>query len=100
MTIAQILASKKIEPDMPALFISVAEALESIQQYVESAEMQLDLNQLNREELLLLISSYGDCVITYHPEDNHHERAALLRNFQMLKKCGLEEVDFEQLDFV
>lgn len=99
MNAAQILESKRIRSNMPALFISASDAIESIQHYAESAEIQLDLNQLTRDELLTLIASFGDCVITYHPEGNHQQRATLLRNFEMLKKSGLQETDFETLDF-
>ncbi|RCK75827.1 MAG: hypothetical protein IGBAC_1102 [Ignavibacteriae bacterium] len=44
-------------------------------------------------------SDYADAVITYHPNDYHQERAALLKNEDILKKYGLTEVDIEMLDF-
>lgn len=94
-----LLESKRIDPNMPVLLITAAEALDNIQEYASSTDMQLDLGKLDPQELMTLISSYGDCVLTFHPENNHPERAALLRNFKMLKRYGLEDDDFQILDF-
>jgi hypothetical protein len=45
-----------------------------------------------------LLDSYSECIVDYHPENYHQERAALLANFDMLKQYGLTSDDYNSLD--
>lgn len=47
----------------------------------------------------LFFSSYADAIITYHPENDHQERAVFLRNKKMLQKYGLTAEDARRLDY-
>ncbi len=99
MNASEILQSKKISPTTAALFISAEEAIQEMLEYAVRADIKLDLQLLDAEELRLLISSYGNCVVEFHPEDYHPVRAAILRNYQLLKRCGLRDPDLEIIDF-
>jgi len=46
-----------------------------------------------------LIDYFGESVIYYHPENDHQERAVLLKHSDMLKKYGLTDEDICRLDF-
>lgn len=99
MNTEQLLQSKGISVDTPVLFISAQDALDNIVKYLERENLKLDLGALTSKEILTLISSYGECVVNYHPESYHQERATLLHNFDVLKKCGLQADDYEIIDF-
>lgn len=97
--IEELLISKNIDPSHNILSISSEEALSSLVAALEEFEIELDLNKLSKEELEKLLSDYAGAVIDYHPEDYHQERAALLKNSDVLIKHGLTEDDIEILDF-
>ena len=44
---------------------------------------------MTNEDIKALLESYRRCVINYHPEKNHQERAALLSNFKILQQYGI-----------
>lgn len=52
-----------------------------------------------KEDIETLLDSYGDCINDYHPKDYHQERASLLKNFEMLKRYGLTDDDYNSIDF-
>lgn len=97
--IDQLLSSKNINPSLSILTISTEEALSSIQEALGEFEIKLDFNKFAKEELEKLLSDYVGAVINYHPDDYHQERAALLKNSDILLKYGLTEDDIEILDF-
>lgn len=73
--------------------------------YIDEVELfeeycpDLKIDKMTKEDLRALLDSYSDCVIQYHPENYHQERGALLRNFEMLKRYGLNDDDYACLDF-
>jgi hypothetical protein len=89
-----------MRPGDPILSISAEEAilnlLEAVEEYCYS---DLRIEEMKKEDIETLLRSYGDAVITYHPEGHHQERAALLKCFDMLKQYGLTDDDYESLDF-
>lgn len=99
MNTKQLLASKQISPSSAILEITAEEAVYQINEALLEFSIDLDLNRLSKEELQKLLSDFADAVVNYHPDDYHQERAALLRNQDMLLKYGLSEDDIEELDF-
>lgn len=99
MQAMEILRSKNIAPDTPALFVSAQEAIENILECAEELALNLDLSRLASGEMYELLSIYGNCVREFHPENYHQERAALIRYYQTLKKCGLKDSDYASIDF-
>lgn len=99
MNAKTILKRNKIEPHKPVLSITAEEALESIAEAVEEYCPSLKLGNLTKEEITSLLESYARCVVVYHPENYHQERAALLENFGKLKQYGLGDEDYKALDF-
>lgn len=99
MNTLELLQSKQLRAEFPVLVITAQDALNNITKYLKSENLQLDFTALTRQEILTLVTSYADCVVNYHPENSHPERAALLRNFETLKRCGLQNDAFEILDF-
>jgi len=61
--------------------------------------LNIDFTKLSKEELEKLLSDYADAIDSYHPENYHRERAALLKNGTMLKTYGLINEDIIRLDF-
>jgi hypothetical protein len=97
--IDQLLLSKNIDPSLNILTISSEEALVSIVEALEEFEIEFDFNKFSKEELEKLLSDYAGSVLNYHPEDYHQERAALIKNSDILLKYGLTKDDIEILDF-
>lgn len=60
---------------------------------------ELKIEEMKRKDLLKLLRSYGRAVINYHPEKYHQERAALIENFDILKKYGLTDENYNGIDF-
>jgi len=84
MNTKQLLSSKQIEPSMAVLKITAEEALDAINEALLEFPIDFDFNKLSKEELQKLLLDYSDTVLSYHPEAYHQERAALLRNKDML----------------
>ncbi|HHT9106368.1 MAG TPA: hypothetical protein ACFYD7_10900 [Candidatus Wujingus californicus] len=99
MKSSTILKETGIKPDEPILLITAEEALVSLLEAIEEHDLELKMNKMTKEDIKALLNSYGDCVVNYHPEDYHQERAALLQNFGMLKRYGLTDDDYNSLDF-
>lgn len=88
-----------INPNKPVLLVTYTESFENLIEATEEYCPYLEIDKMSKEDLIMLLESYGNCVINYHPEDYHQERAALIENFEMLKKYGLTDKDFDSLDF-
>lgn len=99
MNIKKLLSSKQIDPSKIILKITAGEALSAIKDVVVEFSLSLDFNKLSKEELEKLLFDYADAVTTYHPDNFHQERAAILKNETTLKKYGLTDDDIERLDF-
>lgn len=99
MTAGTFLKKVGIKPDEPVLLITVEEALENLLAAIEEYCPNLKVNKMTNEDLMTLLKSYGSCVVDYHPEDHHQERAVLLRNFDMLKRYGMTDDDYRAIDF-
>ena len=100
MNVKKLLSSKQISPSKIVLQITAEEALSSIKDMLVEFSLKIDFNKLSKEELENLLFDFADAVIMYHPDDYHQERAAILINETVLKKCGLTDDDIDALDFV
>ncbi len=89
MTSRQILKRKKIDPFDPISYLDKEEALENLIEVLEEYEVDFDLSQLSKKELEELFDNYADCIITFHPENNHQELGAFWRTRDILLKHGL-----------
>ena len=94
-----LLKKKGINPNEPAFLITYEEAFRNLLEAIELYCSSLDVNRMTKEDIMALLSSYGSCVIKYHPENYHQERGALLENFEILKRYGLDDEDHSILDF-
>lgn len=99
VTTSDLLKKADIKPKEPVLLITAEESLENILEAVEEYCPSLRINKITANDLKPLLSSYSNCVINYHPENYHQERAALLENIEMLKRYGLTDDDYNSLDF-
>ena len=88
-----------INPDEPVLIITTEEAMENLLEAIEEYCPHLKINKMEKKDIETLLDSYSDCILDYHPEDHHQKRAALLKNFEMLKRYGLTDDDYNSLDF-
>ena len=94
-----ILKKAGIKPDEPVLMITAEESLESLLEAIEEYCPHLKINRMKKEDIETLLDSYSECIVDYHPENYHQERAALLANFDMLKQYGLTSDDYNSFDF-
>lgn len=99
MEASVLLKKLKINPDEPVLLITAEEAMENLLETIEEYCPNLEINKMTKKDIMALFCSYADCVINYHPESNHQERGALIENFEILKRYGLTDDDYEPLDF-
>jgi len=99
MTAQEILQKLNIDPQKAVLSISGQEALENLLEAVGQYCSDLKLEEISEEDMEILLKTYADCVVNYHPESYHQERASLLKNFEMLKKYGLTDENYKSLDF-
>lgn len=99
MEASVILKKTGIKPDEPILLITAEESLENLLNAVEEYCPNLKVNKITKEDIMTLLKSYANCIINYHPEDDHQERGALLENSEMLEKYGLTEDDYDAIDF-
>jgi len=95
----KLLAKLGIKSNEPILLITAKEAMENLLEAIEEFCPNLEIDKMTKEDLLALLNSYSASVLNYHPEDRHQERAALLANFEMLKRYGLTDDDYDSLDF-
>ena len=94
-----LLKTKGIKPEESVLLITAEEALDDILETIEEYCPNLQIDKMTKKDISTLLNSYADCVYNYHPESQHQERAVLLKNFDMLKKYGITDDDYEALDF-
>lgn len=94
-----LLKRVSINPDETALLVTVEEAMENLLEAIKKYCSNLKINKMKREDIKTLLNSYSACIVNYHPEDYHQERAALLKNFEMLKRYGLADKDYNSIDF-
>lgn len=99
MEVRELLKKKGINPDEPVFLITAEEALKSLLEAIEEYGPNLKVNKMIKEDIKALLGSYGHCVINYHPENYHQERAALLAKFEMLKRYGATDDDYDSIDF-
>lgn len=99
MNASTILQSVGLRPSNRIFSLDNEEAMEKLLEFIEKWEMPMQVKQVSKEDWETLFSSYADSIIDYHPENDHQERGAFLRNEQMLKKYGLTDEDAKRLDF-
>jgi hypothetical protein len=85
--------------DEPVLLITAEESIENLLETIEEYCPNLKINKMTKKDIKTLLDSYGNCVINYHPEKYHQERATLLKNFEMLRRYGLTDDDYRYIDF-
>lgn len=94
-----ILKKTGINPNKPILSITAKTAIENLLEAISIYCPNLQINKMTKEDIEDLLDSYAECVIDYHPENYHQERAALIRNFELLKSYGLTDDDYNNIDF-
>src|SRR3989338_1813096 len=99
MNATKILQSVGLNPSDAIFSLDNEEAVERLLEFVEEWELPLQIEKINKQDWLTLFSSYADSIIDYHPENDHQERGAFLRNEKMLMKYGLTKDDIRRLDF-
>ena len=99
MKASDILKKLCIKSEDLILEITVEEALRYIFEVVDEYCPNLKINKMSKKDMKTLLNSYGECMITYHPENQHQEIGALLQNYEMLKKYGFTKDNYDTLDF-
>lgn len=99
MNATQILKSVGLKPHDSIFSLDYGEAMERILEFIEEWELRIKIEKISKEDWETLFSSYADSISDYHPENDHQERGAFLKNEQMLKKYGLTDEDVKRLDF-
>lgn len=99
MNAIKILQSIGLNPSDGVYSLNNGEALERLLEFIKEWELSIQVSKISKENWKKLFSSYADSIIDYHPENDHQERGAFLRNAQMLKKYGLTDEDIKRLDF-
>ncbi len=99
MDATKILQSAGLKPNDSIFSLDYKEAMEKILAFIKEWELPIQVKKVSKEDWETLFSSYADSIIDYHPENDHQERGAFLRNEQMLKKYGLTDGDVRRLDF-
>jgi len=99
MTAKKILKSVKLDPYESILLITREEAAERLLEFIKEWEFSIKVENISKEDWEIILDSFGDAIINYHPENYHQERIVFLRNTKMLKKYGLKGEDIQRLDF-
>lgn len=99
MKVSNLLKKTGINPNKPVLLITAEEAMEALLEAIEEYCPTFKIGKMKKGDIEILLDNYGSCVINYHPENNHQERAALLKSFEILKHYGLPDDDYNSLDF-
>ena len=99
MNATKILKSVKLNPSDSIYSLNNEEAVERLLEFVGEWELPIQVKEISKEDWKTLLSSYADSIINYHPENDHQERGAFLRNGKMLMKYGLTQEDITRLDF-
>lgn len=99
METSTLLKTKGIKPEKSVLLITAEEALENLLETIDEYCPNLQIDKITKKDISTLFNCYADCVCNYHPENQHQERAVLLRHFDMLKQYGMTDDDYKALDF-
>ena len=99
MKAIEILQSVGLKSNDSVFSLNYGQAVERLLEFIKEWELQIKVEKISKEDWETLFSSYADSIIDYHPENDHQERGAFLRNKQMLKKYGLTDEDIQRLDF-
>lgn len=99
MKVSTLLKKAGIKCEYPVILITAEEAMENLIEAIEEYAPRLKTNKMSKEDIEALLDSYADCIIHYHPESYHQERAALLENFEILRYYGLTDDDYKAIDF-
>ena len=99
MTTAQILQIVKLNPDKLIFSITLEETVDRLLEFIKEWELSIKIEDINKKDWGILLNSYRDAVITYHPDNDHQERIVFLKNEKMLTKYGLTSEDIRRLDF-
>ena len=99
MTANEILKARKINPEKSILRIDTGEAIERILKFIKEWELSIRVADIKKADWEKILNSYSDAIIFYHPENDHQERAAILKNERILMKYGLTKKDIVRLDF-
>jgi len=87
MNAIKILQSVGINPNDSTFSLDNEEAVEKLLEFIKEWELRIKVGKINKEDWETLLSSYADSIIDYHPENDHQERGAFLRNARF---CYLE----------
>lgn len=99
MNAIKILQSAGLNPNDNIISLNNEEMTERLLEFIDEWELPIQVSKISKGDWQNLLSSYADSIIDYHPENDHQERGAFLRNAQMLKKYGLTDEDVRRLDF-
>ena len=99
MNATKILKSVGLKLDDSVFSLNYREATERLLEFIKEWELRIKIEKISKKDWEILLSGYADSIIDYHPENDHQERGAFLRNKQMLKKYGLTDEDIRRLDF-
>lgn len=100
MTAKQILQSVKLDPNSWLIPIMLEEAVERLLEFIKDWELTIRVDDISKDGWEILLGSYGDAIINYHPDNDHQERIVFLKNEKILKKYGLMGEDIKRLDFI
>lgn len=99
MNTSTLLKKSNIDAKESVVLITAEEALEYLLETIEEYCPHLKIDKMTKKDIATLLNSYGSCIIDFHPEAYHQERATLLRNFEILQKYGMTDDDYDALDF-
>lgn len=99
MNTIKILQLVGLKPSDTVFSINNEEAIEKLLEFIKEWDLRIKVKKISKDDWKTLFSSYADAIITYHPENDHQERAVFLRNRKMLKKYGLTAEDARRLDY-
>lgn len=99
MKSSTLLRKVGINPDEPVLLITAEEAIKNLLDAIKEYCPHLKIDEMTKQEIENLLDSYSNCIVKYHPENYHQERAALLDNIEVLRHYGLADDDCNTIDF-
>lgn len=99
MNATKILKSVGLNPSDSIFSLDYEEAMGRLLEFIKEWELRIKVEKISKKDWETLFSSYAEAISDYHPENNHQERGAFLRNKTMLKKYGLTDEDAKRLDF-
>ncbi len=99
MTPLTLLEKASINLYEPVLLVTMIDSMEHLFEAIEMYCPDLKIDKMTKEDLLTLLNSYGSCVKNHSTGNYRQERAALLQNFEMLRRYGLTDEDYQYIDF-